>query len=153
MIRTPRPGAAAPEQGVGVFGQQPLPLGEIDDSYLRRRGCQAATRDTAVQHFENRVDRGQHVRLGSPERGQPQRRQPELQRTEVVATQGQVMQEVPGTVAVVGMHRIERRARRGRVGDHFRANGRELPQDRFDFGALGARGVAGLSRRSTPCDS
>ena len=57
-----------------------------------------------MQDFQDRVYRGQDVRLGSPERGQPHFRQPEPQRTEVASTESQIMQEISGAYSVVWMN-------------------------------------------------
>ena len=91
----PAPAGCRTQQGFGVFGEQPLPACEIESGSLRRWRLPGALCQ-AVQDFQNRVDRGQDVRLSSPERGQPHFGQPELQWTEVASTEGQIMQEVPG---------------------------------------------------------
>ena len=57
-----------------------------------------------MQDFQNRVDRGQDVRLGPPEGGKPHCGQPELQRAEIAATEGQIMQEIPGAFLIVWMN-------------------------------------------------
>jgi hypothetical protein len=100
------PRGHGPQQGVRVFGEQPLTVGEIDDRSLLRRRLPGAMHQT-VQNSQNRIDRGQDMRLGAPEGGKPHGCQPELQRAEVAATEGKVMQEVPGTVAVVRVNLIK----------------------------------------------
>jgi hypothetical protein len=97
-----------------------------------------------VQDFQDRVDRGQDVRLRPPEGGQPQGGQPELQWTEVVASEGEIMQEVPSAVSVVGMYRLETSLRHGRVGHHIRSDGCELPENGLDLRASPASVVIGV---------
>ena len=82
-----------------------------------------------MQGYQNRIDRGEDVRLGPTEGGKPQRGQPELQRAKVAATEGKVMQEVPGAVSIVRVNFIETWLRHGRGGDHIRPDGCELFQD------------------------
>ena len=114
-----------------MFGEQPFAVGEIDDRLLFGRRLPGPLRQ-AMQDIQHRVDRGQDVRLGSPERGKPHRRQPQLQRAEIAATEGQVMQEVPGAVPVVRVNLSETWLRPGLVRNHVRPNGREFTQDILD---------------------
>ena len=140
MIRTLRPGVAGPNKASGVFGEQPLAVGEIDDRSLLRGRLPGALHQ-AVQDIQNRIDRGQDMRLGPPEGGKSQRGQPQLQRAQVAATQGQIMQEVPGTVPIVRVNLGETRLRHGQAGDHIRPDGREFAQDVLDVRASRTRSV------------
>ena len=49
-----------------MFGEQSLTVDEIDDRSLLRRRLPGAMHQT-VQNSQNRIDRGQDMRLGPPE--------------------------------------------------------------------------------------
>src|SRR5262249_5061977 len=121
----PATGSRRPQQGVGVCSQQPLSVGESDNPFLLRRRLPRASRQT-VQGLQNRVNRGQDVRLRPAEGRKSQRGQAELQRAEVVAAEGEIMQEVSGAVMVVAMNLSETTLRHGWAGDHIRPDGREF---------------------------
>jgi hypothetical protein len=78
-----------------------------------------------VQHFQYRIDRGEDVRLGAAEGGQPQRGQSQLQRAEVVTPEGEVMQKVWCTLAVIGVNLFDACLATG-LRDHIRTDGREF---------------------------
>jgi hypothetical protein len=85
-----------------------------------------------MQGFQNRVHRGQDVRLRPAEGRKPQRGQAKLQRAEVAAPEGEIMQEVPGAVTVVDMHLIKTLLRHSQVSDQIRPDGCEFLKDALD---------------------
>ena len=54
------------------------------------------------------------------------------------------MQEVPGAVTVIGMHLIETWLRPGRVGNHLRTDGREIPKNTFEISISRIRAVGAV---------
>ena len=67
-----------------------------------------------------------------------------MQGAQVVATQGHVMQEIPGTVPIVRVHPGQVRLRRGEAGGHVRPDGHEFVQCTFDFRVAAAHVVGAV---------
>jgi hypothetical protein len=133
------------QQGFGVFGQQPLTSWEIENSSLLRRRPPGAI-DEKVQNSQNRIDRGQDMRLGPPEGGKSHRCKPELKRAEVAAAEGKIMEEVPGTVSLVRVNLIETWRRHRLPGDHIRPDGRQLSEDALHIRASRIRALGDVFR-------
>ncbi len=101
----PAIGRLGTKQSFGMLLEQGLTLIEARAQGLlgRRRGPP----DNTVQQLQHRVERIQHMRFSSAQRGQAEFRQLLLQQSNVVTPQGEIVQQIGGTLAPRRMHAHE----------------------------------------------
>jgi hypothetical protein len=89
-----------------MFHQQAYAPGKINNRDIVCRRCPGTLRQP-MKDFKDCLKGGHNMGFGPAKRGQAQLGQAELQRTEIMAAQGEVMEQVPGAVAVGIMNDIE----------------------------------------------
>ena len=95
-----------PEQTFGMTGEQVGPLGKIPLRWVLVRPFRCGFGQLR-QGVEDRVQGREHMRFSSAQRGEPEGRQSLLERAEIAPPKRQVMEQVPGALRVIDVHRID----------------------------------------------
>ena len=121
-----------PEQIFGMTGEQVGALGEIPLRWVLVRPFRCGFGQLR-QGVEDRVQGREHMRFSSAQRGEPEGRQSLLERAEIAPPKRQVMEQVPGALRVIDVHRIEQGPTFFSLVDQFGAQGGQFGKQGFLF--------------------
>ena len=121
-----------PEQTFGMTGEQVGALGKIPLRWVLVRPFRCWFGQLR-QGVEDGVQGCKHMRFSSAQRRQPEGRQSMLERAEIAPPERQVMEQVPGALRVIDVHRIEEGLTFFCLVDQFGTQGGQFGKQGFLF--------------------